>query len=89
MAKKETRVSEEVNVSIPAVKVTEFTRKAFSIVYEGDRNYRVVSINYNPTENLASSSVEVVASGLDLYDAQEEFKKQVVMAGLFDNGLDN
>lgn len=65
-----------------------FNNKAFSIVYEGKKRYSVVAIPFSAGSSFSTGQVEVVESGLDLYEAQHVFKTSTVKAGLFDEGLD-
>lgn len=89
MAKKETKIVEEKVVEVGTEQSTDtFNSKAFSIIYEGSKRYKVVCINFNPDTG-SCGKAETVTSGLDLYEAHDEFKKQVVNAGLFDSALDN
>lgn len=64
------------------------TNKAFSIVYNGNKRYSVIAVTFNPKENVVGN-IEVIESGLDLYEAQHVFKTETVKAGLFDEGIEN
>lgn len=61
---------------------------AFSIVYNGNKKYSVVKIPFASRSTNSAGPVEVVASNLDIYEAQHEFKKATVDAGLFEIRLD-
>lgn len=66
----------------------ELNNVAFSIVYDGNKRYSVVSIKFAAGATNSAGPVEVIASNLDLYESQHEFKKATVNAGLFEIGLD-
>lgn len=68
-------------------KFPELNNLAFSIIYNGKKKYSVVAIKFDAATN-TTSGVETIASNLDLYEAQHEFKKATVNAGLFEIGLD-
>jgi hypothetical protein len=56
---------------------------AVSIVKNEDRTYSVVYVKFNPT-TLQSGSVTVLKEGLDMYEAQHQFKIATVEFGIFE-----
>jgi len=91
MAKKiEPRViTTDTENSLPGgLTINEPQNVAFSIVYDGNKRYSVVAIKFAAGATNSAGPVEVIASNLDLYEAQHEFKKATVNAGLFEIGLD-
>lgn len=70
-------------------KALELNNSAFSIVYDGNKRYSVVEIKFAAGSTNSAGPVKVIASNLDIYEAQHEFKKATVDAGLFEIRLDN
>lgn len=83
MAKNSMKVLEKTD----DVQETFTPNKAFSIVYNGNKRYSVVSVDFNPVTN-TTGNVTVIEDNLDLYECQHVFKTSTVKAGLFDEGLD-
>ena len=88
MAKKiESKTSTE--NSLPSgVTFTELPHVAFSVIYNGNKKYSVVKIKFDALTNNVGVAT-IIVSNLDLYEAQYEFKKATIDAGLFEVGLDN
>lgn len=85
MAKKVTKVIDE-RFDLP--NVTDFEPRpelnstALSIVATGNKKYSVVSVNFDLDTGL-SGKVEVLHKGLDMFEAQHQFKVETVKAGIF------
>jgi len=67
---------------------TELPHVAFSVIYNGKKKYSVVKIKFDALTNTVGVAT-IIANNLDLYEAQYEFKKATIDAGLFEAGLDN
>jgi hypothetical protein len=67
--------------------IIELPNEAFSIIYNGNKRYSVVKIKFDALSNIVGEAT-IVAHDLDIYDAQHEFKKATIDAGLFDQVLD-
>ena len=70
-----------------AMKNSVFSNKAFSIIYTGNKKYSVVVVDFD-IETGKTGDVKTIESNLDLYECHDVFKKEVVKAGLFDQGHD-
>ena len=55
---------------------------ALSIVKTGDKIYAVVSVKFN-LETKEAGEVTILHKDLDLYEAQYQFKMEIVNAGIF------
>jgi hypothetical protein len=83
MAKKIAAVKNEEVIE----ELTALNHSAFSIIYNGNKKYSVVQINFDFTSKYTASP-KVIASNLDIYEAHHEFKKATIDAGLFEIGID-
>ncbi len=70
------------------VQPIELNNSAFSIVYNGNKKYSVVEIKFDVGSTNSVGPVKVIVGNLDIYEAQYEFKKATIDAGLFEIGLD-
>lgn len=95
MAKKVTKVIDEhfdlpnvtefgpVNLNdIEPDALTKLNSTALSIVATGNKKYSVVSVKFDLDTGL-SGKVEVLHKGLDMFEAQHQFKVETVKAGIF------
>lgn len=80
--KKKTEEVTEVETTNNEVSIS-FDNSAFSIVPEGKKKYSIVKVTFDAKTNLPGL-VSVVESGLDLHQAKDSFKRNVINAGLFD-----
>jgi hypothetical protein len=75
-------------VGLPGgLNIIELPHVAFSVIYNGKKKYSVVKIKFDALTNNVGVAT-IIANNLDLYEAQYEFKKATIDAGLFEVGLD-
>lgn len=63
--------------------VVDFNGTALSIIPHGNKKYSVVKVSFSE-ESLVPGLVSIVEGNVDLYQAKDTFKREVVKAKLFD-----